>query len=120
MFQVTKEWSDAKFVLDPAAFKHYVDFFNTMEPENIADLVIAGLAGLMPREDNAVQVHPLIPPDAWDWFCLDGVPYHGRTLTILWDRTGSRYGKGTGLLVFADGRKITGSDTLGSVTGELP
>ncbi|MBN2130742.1 MAG: hypothetical protein JW741_14670 [Sedimentisphaerales bacterium] len=84
------------------------------------DLVIAGLAGLMPREDETVSVHPLLPADAWDWFCLDGVLYHGRMLTILWDRTGHRYGKGAGLRVFADGREIAASDALSPVTGSLP
>ncbi|UCD49404.1 MAG: hypothetical protein JSW27_17960 [Phycisphaerales bacterium] len=84
------------------------------------DLVIVGLVGLGPRVDNTVRVHPLLPTDAWDWFCLDGVPYHGHTLTILWDRTGAKYGKGKGLRVFADGRQVAASDSLGPVQGELP
>ena len=84
------------------------------------DLVIAGLVGLVPRADDTVQVHPLLPADAWDWFCLDGVSYHGHTLTILWDRTGTKYGQGKGLRVFADGRQIAAADELTAVTGELP
>jgi DUF1680 family protein len=84
------------------------------------DLVISGLVGLVPREDDTVVVDPLVPADAWDWFCLDGVPYHGRMLTILWDRTGRKYGKGAGLQVFADGVQIGQSDQLARVTGELP
>lgn len=84
------------------------------------DLVISGLVGLVPRQDNMVIVDPLIRADAWDWFCLDNVPYHGRSLTILWDRSGERYRKGKGFHVFADGRKIAGSDELVPVTGDLP
>lgn len=84
------------------------------------DLVITGLAGLVPREDGTVVVDPLIPAEAWDWFCLDNVPYHGRMLTILWDRTGEKYHKGAGLWVFADGVAIAGSDDLTRVTGILP
>jgi hypothetical protein len=84
------------------------------------DLVISGLAGLIPQEGNTVLVDPLLPEDAWDWFCLDNVPYHGRTLTILWDRSGDKYGKGKGFSVFADGKKIAGSDKLTRVTGKLP
>jgi len=80
------------------------------------DLVISGLVGLVPRQDDTVLVDPLIPADAWDWFCLDNVFYHGRVLTILWDRTGQKYGKGKGLHVFADGRKIAQSDELTRVT----
>lgn len=84
------------------------------------DLVISGLVGLIPREDNMVIVDPLIPADVWDWFCLDNVLYHGRTLTILWDRNGKKYGKGKGLHVFVDGTEIAASEELNRVTGELP
>jgi len=84
------------------------------------DLVISGLVGLVPRQDNTIVIDPLIPADAWDWFCLDNVRYHGRILTILWDRTGQKYNKGKGFQVFADGNKVAGSDDLTSVTGELP
>jgi hypothetical protein len=84
------------------------------------DLVITGLVGLVPRADDVVEVDPLIPADAWDWFCLDGVPYHGRSLTILWDRTGERYGRGAGLVVLVDGEELVRSATLQRVTAELP
>jgi len=62
----------------------------------------------------------LVPADVWDWFCLDNVPYHGRIITILWDRSGKKYGKGKGFNIFADGKKIAGSDKLRRVTGKLP
>jgi len=84
------------------------------------DLVIGGLVGLVPREDNTVVVDPLVPPDEWDWFCLDNVPYHGRTLTILWDRNGERYDKGKGLHIFVDGTEIAQADELMRVSGKLP
>lgn len=84
------------------------------------DLVISGLVGLRPRADNVVEVNPLLPEGRWDWFCLDRVPYHSRQLTILWDKTGARYGKGTGLRVFADGMEIASTPKLGRVTGSLP
>jgi hypothetical protein len=74
-----------------------------------ADLLITGLVGLRPRADNVVEVNPLLPANTWDWFCLDRVPYHGRTLSILWDRTGTKFGKGQGLQVFVDGAKIAAS-----------
>ena len=84
------------------------------------DLVISGLVGLVPREDNTVVVDPLISANAWDWFCLDNVPYHGRSLTILWDRDGEKYGKGKGFIVFADGKEVARSDELTGIIGELP
>ena len=83
------------------------------------DLIITGLAGLRPRADDTVEVNPLVPDGKWDWFCLDNVLYHGRILTILWDKTGGKYGKGKGLRVLADGREIARSEALGRVTGRL-
>jgi hypothetical protein len=65
-------------------------------------------------------VRPLVPPGDWAWFCLDDLPYHGRNLTILWDRDGSHFGRGAGLQVFADGRRIAAGPDLGPVQGALP
>lgn len=84
------------------------------------DLVINGLIGLRPRSDDVVEVNPLVPEGEWNYFCLDRVPYHGRTLTILWDRTGTRYGKGAGLHVLADGKEIARAGALQRVSGKLP
>ncbi len=55
-----------------------------------------------------------------EWFCLDGLNYHGRTLTIVWDNDGKRYGRGRGLSVLADGREIARADKLERLTGNLP
>jgi predicted GH43/DUF377 family glycosyl hydrolase len=75
------------------------------------DLVISGLVGLRPRTDDTLEVHPLVP-DGWRFFCLDQVRYHGRWLTILWDKTGERYHRGAGLRVLADGKEIAASGEL--------
>ncbi len=83
------------------------------------DLVITGLVGLRPRQDNTIRVNPLVPGAAWDFFCLDSVLYHGRALTILYDRTGEHYGKGKGLRLFVDGRLVASSPTLQGIAGSL-
>lgn len=85
-----------------------------------SDLVIRGLVGIVPRDDDTVEVNPLVPPEAWDWFCLDGAPYHGRLLTVLWDRTGSKYNRGAGLIIWADGHELARAPNLGRLTGKLP
>ena len=82
------------------------------------DLVISGLIGLRPRADSSVEVNPLVPA-GWDWFCLDRVPYHGRSLTVVWDRTGKHYGKGQGLRIKIDGKEIAASAKLTRLTGPL-
>ena len=81
--------------------------------------MISGLVGLVPRADDTIEVDPLLPADTWDWFCLDGVPYHGHSLTIVWDRTGEHYGRGAGLSLWVDGREIARSDSLIRISGKL-
>ena len=85
-----------------------------------ADLVISGVVGLRPRADEVVEVHPLLPENTWAWFCLDDVTYHGRTLTILWDRDGSRYDRGAGLHILVDGQRVAHSPRLEPLQGRLP
>lgn len=70
------------------------------------DLIITGLVGLRPRADNIIEINPLLPAGKWDWFCLDNVLYHGKILTILWDKTGEKYKRGKGFSVFVNGKKL--------------
>ncbi|MFO0928342.1 MAG: hypothetical protein U0736_15100 [Gemmataceae bacterium] len=84
------------------------------------DLVISGLIGLRPREDDVVEVNPLVPAGGWDYFCLDRIRYHGHTLTVLYDRTGKRYGRGAGLRLLCDGQPLAATDRLGRLTARLP
>lgn len=84
------------------------------------DLIITGLVGLRPRSDNTLVVHPLLPETSWDYFCLDRVPYHGRMVTIVWDKTGERYHHGQGLSVYVDGERVAHSAVLEKVSGTIP
>jgi len=65
------------------------------------DLVIAGLCGLVPQDGDEIVVKPLAPK-SWDWWCVDGVRYRGKNVTILFDRDGTKYGKGKGLVVLSE------------------
>ncbi|MHC4208035.1 MAG: MGH1-like glycoside hydrolase domain-containing protein, partial [Planctomycetota bacterium] len=84
------------------------------------DLIISGLIGLRPRADDIVEVNPLVSAGTWDWFCLDNVLYHGRIITILWDKTGNKYGKGKGLRIFVNGKETAKSQTLARIEAKLP
>lgn len=97
------------------AYNHSEHYFHS----GFCDLVITGLVGLIPNSEEKLTLHPLAPAD-WDYFALDGVAYRGRDLCIAWDRTGARYGKGTGLLVWADGILIAQHDSLSPFTMDLP
>ncbi len=85
-----------------------------------ADLIVTGLVGLRPRDDNQIEVKPLVPDKEWPWFCLDGVPYHGKSLTILWDADGSHYGREPGLTLYVDGEKVAQRASLGDLSAKLP
>lgn len=85
-----------------------------------ADLLITGIVGLRPRADDMIDLQPLLPAGTWNWFCLDGVRYHGRDLTIVWDRDGKHFGRGKGLTIFVNGKKIAHSKQLGPISARLP
>lgn len=83
------------------------------------DLVITGLAGLRPRADDTVEINPLAP-DGWAYFALDQVAYHGHNLSIVWDKDGTRYGRGAGLSLFADSKRIASAPRMGKLSAKLP
>jgi len=83
------------------------------------DLIITGLMGLRPRTDEVLEINPLIPQEKWDWFCLDDIRYHGKTITILWDKEGTKYKKGKGFFVFVNGKKIATSASVEKIIVNL-
>jgi len=96
-------------------YNHSEHYFHS----SFNDLVITGLAGLKTRADDTLEIDPLFPQD-WAFFAMDDIPYRGRKISILWDRDGSRYGKGSGLRVLADDREIAAAPTLGKLSVKLP
>lgn len=97
------------------SFYHSEHYFHS----GYVDLVITGLAGLRPRADSLLEVNPLAP-DEWPWFALEGVRYRGHQISIIWDRDGTRYRRGAGLSVFADGRRIGHTTRLERLLVVLP
>jgi len=76
------------------------------------DLVISGLVGLEISEDGTISVDPLIPAKAWEWFCLDGIQYKGKTISIIYDKKGEKYKAASGLSVLIDGETVAHSKKL--------
>ncbi|MBP2473083.1 hypothetical protein JOF53_001955 [Crossiella equi] len=83
------------------------------------DLVLSGLLGVRPQADRSVLLHPLAPKD-WNHFAVENLPYHGRNLTALWDRDGTKYGQGKGFRVYLDGRLVAASATPGPLRVAVP
>ncbi len=91
-------------------YNHSEHYFHS----GFCDLVITGLIGLTPRDDGSLEVNPLAPAD-WDYFALDGAPYRGHLISVVWDKTGERYHRGAGLQVLVDGESVAKSLTLGKL-----
>lgn len=96
------------------SFYHSEHYFHS----GYVDLVITGLVGLRPRADDTLEVKPLAPDD-WPYFALDGVAYHGHEVAVVWDRDGTRYHRGRGLLLFVDGRRVARAPALGPLRAAL-
>ena len=86
---------------------------------NFNDLLITGLVGLQTADSEILTIDPLAPA-SWDYFALDSVPYRGHNLTVIWDKSGDRYGLGAGLRVLVDGKEIASSPKLGKINVKLP
>jgi hypothetical protein len=93
---------------------------NYYNHSGFADPLITGLIGLRPQQDDKLILHPLLPANTWTYFALDGLPYHGHILTIVYDQTGKHYNRGIGLSVFVDGKKLASRRTLGPIETHLP
>ncbi len=83
------------------------------------DLVISDLIGIKPRNDDKLEVHPLLPKDKWDWFKLSNVTYHNKTITLIWDKSGKKYKQGVGFQIIVDGKKIYQNASLKPVIVQM-
>lgn len=75
------------------------------------DLVLSGLAGITYTR-GSLRAEPLFESKDLAWFCADGVLLGDRSITLLWDRDGTRYHRGKGLQLLVDGVLHSTSPTL--------
>ncbi|HVW07779.1 MAG TPA: glycosyl hydrolase family 65 protein [Bryobacteraceae bacterium] len=111
----TGEWIARTMKIRKGTFYGRGDHYNHSA---YCDLIVTGLVGLRPAAGDTFEVNPLADP-AWDWFCLDRVAYHGRSLSIIWDRNGQKFGGGAGLTVYVDGEQTARRETIGRLTVPL-
>ena len=109
-----KTWQNGTWSQEKGGVERGKDYNHS----GFCDLVISDLLGLKPKIDDVIEINPLIP-DNWDWFCLDRVLYHEKEITIVWDKTGEKYKKGKGLMVFIDGELKTKIDRIDKIILEL-
>jgi hypothetical protein len=102
------------------SYNHSEHYFHS----NYIDLIVTGLVGLQPRDDNVIELKPLAPAE-WDYFALS-VRYRSHPLTIVWDKSGTRYGFGPGLHVLyprprtGEARVLASVPALGPLRVEEP
>ena len=74
------------------------------------NLIITGLCGLRPSEGDSLTINPLTD-DSIEYFMLQDISYHGHNISVVFDRSGSRYQVGKGLILFVDGKRVYGRHT---------
>ena len=68
--------------------------------------------GIRPQDDGTLVVNPLLPDGVWDYFCMEDVICHGKKITVVYDKTGMKYHKGKGLIIYVDGKRKASSRNL--------
>lgn len=106
-----KTWDHGTWSLEKGGVERGRDYNHS----TFCDLIITGLIGIRPQPGNTFILNPLIPQNTWDYFCLDNVLYHNKIITVVYDKTGKKYKKGKGLMVFVNGKKIASSNNLSKI-----
>lgn len=71
------------------------------------DPLIEDLIGIVPRNDDILEIDSLLPPEAWTYYVLDGQAYRGHTVTVAYDRDGGKIApRFRGYAVYLDGKLI--------------
>ncbi|GHT52994.1 hypothetical protein AGMMS49982_14740 [Bacteroidia bacterium] len=109
-----KTWKNGTWSQEAGGVERGKDYNHS----EFCDLIISGLVGLRPAEGDILTVYPLAT-DEWEWFALENVLYHGKTISVIWDKTGKKYGKGQGFMVFVNGKKIATSKRLGELKVDI-
>ncbi len=90
------------------SFNHSEHYFHS----SFVNLVVTGLLGLQPQDDDRLVIEPLVPAD-WEYFRIQDVPYKGHRITLFWDRTGHRYQQGPGFQLWLDDQPLASLDQVG-------
>jgi hypothetical protein len=112
----TNEWIAKRMLIEKNKQIGRGNYYNH---SSFVDPLITGLIGLRPAADDRITIHPLVSSKQWSYFAIDQLPYHGHLLTIAWDATGKRYGRGKGMWLAVDGRILAKRDDLGSIETHL-
>ena len=68
------------------------------------------VAGMVPREDNKIELNPIEIP-GWNHFTVNNLSYHGQDLSIVWNNDGT-YNAPKGYTLYVDGNAVFTSSTI--------
>lgn len=90
------------------------DYFHATFP----DIIIEDLLGFNAQHKDEFTVQPLLPENAWSYFYLGNIQYHGRTIDIVWkkDWDEQKAGDQSALCIWVDGQLIKTSEGLNAKT----
>lgn len=103
-----KKWKNVSWTDEKGGVERGKDYNHS----TFCDLIISGLMGIRPQPDNRLIVNPLLSDRTWSYFCIDNILYHGKIITVMYDETGKKYGRGKGFFVFVDGKVRAFSKTI--------
>ena len=92
-----KNWEGKGWSIDKGGIERGKDYNHS----GFCDLVLSDLLGIKPSIDNSIEIKPLIPQN-WEWFAAENIPFQGKDISLIWDKTGEKYGLGKGLMLFVD------------------
>ena len=100
----TGEWIARKMLIESG--HQYKERGKDYNHSSFCDIVISGLIGVQPQLDGSIVIEPLLPEGEWDWFSLSRIPCAGKEVSVVYDKTGEKYGVKPGLTVYLDGKKV--------------
>ena len=101
-----KGWSDEKGGVERGKDYNHSGF---------TDLILADLIGIKPKFNNTIEIKPLVPNN-WEWFAVDNIYYQGKKFSLIWDKTGKRYSRGKGLMLFKENILVAKSNKVENLT----
>ena len=102
-----KNWEGKGWSKDKGGVERGKDYNHS----GFCDLVLSDLLGIKPSINNSIEIKPLIPDD-WEWFAAENIPFQGKEISLIWDKTGEKYGLGKGLILFVDKIQVEQKDKI--------
>ena len=105
-----KNWEGKGWSKDKGGIERGKDYNHS----GFCDLVLSDLLGIKPSIDNYIRIKPLIPQN-WEWFAAENIPFQGKDISLIWDKTGEKYGLGKGLMLFVDKILVEQKDKIQNI-----